>query len=163
MTFVVPFDGSEISAAALGRAVEYGSVLDEDTVAVSIVPERKRYAREKGWIREGETYDVDAVIEQLREQVSRLAPDATFEHERIREYPPSEEIADHIRRIAARHDPTVMFLGSENVGSVITPLTSVAANVAAEKTYDVYIVRHRSPPEIEELAARSERSGQSDS
>ncbi|GAB7020858.1 hypothetical protein JCM18750_37200 [Halostagnicola bangensis] len=45
MTFVVPFDRSGLSKAALVRAGEYSQALEEP---VTVVPERKRYAREKG-------------------------------------------------------------------------------------------------------------------
>ena len=54
MTFVVPFDGSKLAKAALVRAVEYSTALEEDVTAVTVIPERKRYAREKGWIEENE-------------------------------------------------------------------------------------------------------------
>lgn len=151
MTFVVPFDGSELAAAALQTAVAYGDALEADVVAVSVVPERKRYAREKGWIDEDEPYDVERVLEDLRERVAEVAPDATFEYERIREFPPAEGIADRIERLALEHDVTVMFLGSDNVGRVVTPLTSVAVNVTAAKTYDVHVVRDTGSPSIERL------------
>lgn len=153
MTFVVPFDGSEMAAAALARAVEYADALDEEVVAVSVVPERKKYAREKGWVGEDQEYDVDAVVRELRDQVTELAPDATFEHERIREYPPAREIAGRIANLAEQYEPTVVFLGSENVGSVVTPLTSIAANVAGDLTYDVHVVRHAAPPRLDGLDA----------
>ncbi len=86
MTFVVPFDGSELAEAALVRAVEYGNALDEGIAAVAVVPERKRYAREKRRIDENEPYNVDAIVASLRERVRELAPSATFEFERIREF-----------------------------------------------------------------------------
>ena len=151
MTFVVPFDGSELAEAALVRAVEYASALDADVTAVSVVPERKRYAREKGWIDEGDPYDVQAVVDRLREQVGTLAPDATFEYERIREFPPEAEIADHVERLALAHDPSVVFLGSDNVGRVVTPLTSVGIHIAAEEAYDVFIVRQPEPPKVDAI------------
>ncbi len=151
MSFVVPFDGSELAEAALVRALEYARALDEDVVAVTIVPERTRYAREKGWIDEDESYAVDAVVEELRGRVVDLAPEADFAFERIREFPPAEELAERIERLAQQHDPSVVFLGSENVGSVVTPVASVAARVAEEEAYDVYIVRHASPSKVGEL------------
>lgn len=152
MTFVVPFDGSELAEAALVRAVECSGALEEDVVAVTVVPERKRYAREKGWIDDGESYDVDAVVDRLRDQVRALAPDATFEYERIREFPPEDRIADHIERLMLQHDPSVVFLGSDNVGRVVTPLTSVGAHIAGKQSYyDVFIVRRPTPPKLESL------------
>lgn len=151
MSFVVPFDGSELAEAALVRAVEYGRALEEDVTAVSVVPERTRYAREKGWIDEGESYDVGAVVDALEAQVAALAPEATFEYERIREFPPQERIADHIERLIEVHGPEVVFLGSDNVGRVVTPLTSVGVYVADEESYDVYVVRQIRPPDLEAI------------
>ena len=159
MTFVVPFDGTELAEAALVRAVEYGNALDEDVAAVTVVPERKRYAREKGWIEAGEPLDADAVVEGLRERVEALAPEATFEYERIREFPPEERIADHVERLALRHEPSVVFLGSDNVGRVVTPLTSVGVHVAADRAYDVFIVRRRAPPEVDAIEPHAEFYG----
>ncbi|WP_331233313.1 hypothetical protein [Natronorarus salvus] len=48
-------------------------------------------------------------------------------------------------------DREVVFLGSENVGSVVTPLASVGARVAAGETYDVHIVRHPDPSRLDGL------------
>lgn len=151
MTFVVPFDGSELAEAALVRATEYGTALDEDVTAVTVIPERKRYAREKGWIGEDEEYDVEAIVESLRERVRTLAPDASFEYERIREFPPEAQLAEQIERLARAHDPSVVFLGSENVGRIVTPVTSVGVHVAAEETYDVFIVRQSGPPKVDAI------------
>ncbi|MFC6764756.1 universal stress protein [Natrinema soli] len=163
MAFVVPFDGSELAEAALVRAVEYGAALDEEIAAVVVVPERKQYAREKGWIDENEPYDVDAVVADLREQVQTLAPSAAFEFERIREFPPETRLADHIERLILNHDPSVVFLGSDNVGRIVTPLTSVGVHVAAEESYDVFIVRHRVPPKLDALKPHSEFYRETDS
>lgn len=150
MTFVVPFDGSELAEAALRRASAFGATLDEPVAAVTVVPERKRYAREKGWI-DDEPFDVDSIVDRLREQVRAIAPDATFEHERIREFPPEDRLADHVERLISEQDSTVVFLGSDNVGRIVTPLTSVGAHVAADVTYDVYVVRGTRPPTIDAL------------
>ena len=151
MTFVVPFDGSTLASAALARAVEYGTALDEEVTAVTVVPERKKYAREKGWVTGEEPFDVDTIVERLRKQVETIAPSATFDYERIREFPPGEKIADHIERLALEYEPSVVFLGSDNVGRVVTPMTSVGVHVAATATYDVYIVRQLTPPRLDAL------------
>lgn len=148
MTFVVPFDGSELAAAALVRAVEYGNALDEDVTAVTVVPERKRYAREKGWIDDDEPFDPERVVAELRDRVRELAPEASFEAERIREFPPEDRLATDIERLVLEQEPSVVFLGSDNVGRVVTPLTSVGVHIAAEDAYDVFVVRHPSPPTV---------------
>ncbi|WP_254768389.1 universal stress protein [Salinilacihabitans rarus] len=141
MTFVVPFDASELAEAALERAVEYGHALDEEVVVVTVVPERKRYAIEKGWIDEDGSFDVDAVVERLCDRVAALAPDASFDCECIREFPPEAELAERVERLARKHDPSVLFLGTDNVGRIATPLTSVGAHVADEEVCDVHVVR----------------------
>ncbi|MDQ2052409.1 universal stress protein [Natronolimnohabitans sp. A-GB9] len=151
MTFVVPFDGSTLAQAALARAVEYSVALEEDVTAVSVIPERKKYAREKGWIADDEPYDVDAVVDALREQVRSLAPDASYEYERIREFPPEARLANRIEELVVEQEPSVVFLGSDNVGRVVTPLTSVGVHLADEESYDVFIVRDPSPPKLEAL------------
>ncbi|MXV64074.1 universal stress protein [Natronorubrum sp. JWXQ-INN-674] len=156
MTFVVPFDGSALAEAALVRAVEYGQALDEDVTAVAVVPERKRYAREKGWIGAEESYDVESVVERLRGQVTNLAPNASFEYECIREFPPEARLAGHIERLILEHDPSTVFLGSDNVGRVVTPLTSVGVHLADEEAYDVMIIRQRAPPKLAALEAHDE-------
>ncbi|ELY54429.1 hypothetical protein C491_19729 [Natronococcus amylolyticus DSM 10524] len=148
MTFVVPFDGSELAAAALVRALEYGRALEEDVVAVSVVPERNRYAREKGWIADEEPFDPERIVATLRDHVRELAPEASFDAERIREFPPEDRLATYIERLVLEHDPSVVFLGSDNVGRVVTPLTSVGVHLAAEDAYDVFVVRHPSPPTV---------------
>lgn len=159
MTFVIPFDGSKLAEAALVRAVEYSTALEEDVTAVTVVPERKRYAREKGWIGEDEPFDVDAVVERLRDQVRDLAPDASFVSERIREFPPEERLATRIERLVLDCDPSVVFLGSDNVGRVVTPLTSVGVHLADEESYDVFIVRQPSPPGVDAIDPHPEFYG----
>lgn len=151
MTLIVPFDGTRLAEAALVRASEYGNAMNEDIVAVTILSERKRYAREKGWIEEGETYDVDSVVDELRERIRTLTPDATFEYEVIREFPPAEGIADRIERLALEHDPAVLFLGTNNIGRIVTPLSSVGVYVATDDIYDVYLVREVQPPKLDFL------------
>ena len=144
MTYVVPFDGSRLAETALERAVDIGTEFDEEVVVISVIPERKRYAREKGWIGEEESLDVDSVVDELRERARRIAPDAEFRYERIREYPSGDGIADHIKRLLDEYGPSIVFLGSENVGRVVTPLASVGVGVAAAEPYDVYLVRQPS-------------------
>lgn len=49
-----------------------------------------------------------------------------------------------------------MFLGSDNVGRVVTPLTGVDVHLAAEESDDVVIVQHPSPPKREALVPHEE-------
>lgn len=141
MSILVPYDGSDIARAALSRGVELASALGRELLAVSVIPDRARYASRKGWLEEGEDFDVDVVAERLRGQVSAAAPEAAFEVVPIEGEPSGGYIARKIRDHARSQDVVLLVLGSETVGRVVTPLTSVGKGVAAEQTYELYLVR----------------------
>ena len=141
MTILVPFDGTEIARVALERGSELAAAFDRDLLVYSVVPTRRRYAEQKGWIEAGEALDVTAGIDALRGQVRATAPAATFEHQVIEGEAAGGYIARKIRDFARQHDVVVLVLGSESVGRVVTPLTSVGKSVAAEQTYELYLVR----------------------
>jgi nucleotide-binding universal stress UspA family protein len=147
MTYLVPFDGSELAVAALERAVEFASVMDEAVVALAVVPEDEpEFAVERGWIDEDEPYDPAAVADRLREQVESTAPDATFRCERPSDVSSvasvTTDVVRTVRAVAEDVDATVVFIGSENAGRVSTPVTSVGAPISEDPRYDVHIVRH---------------------
>jgi len=54
-----------------------------------------------------------------------------------------------------------VFLGSDNAGRVVTPVTSVAGTVADDAEYDVHIVRHFSPTAIQEIESSGEYPSES--
>ena len=152
MTLVVPFDGSELAEAALVRAVEFGNAFDEDVLAVSVIPkEDTKYAREHGWITRDEEFDMESIISTLHQQVTDLCPSADFRHKVVDQYAPSGSIAKRLRKVARKEDASMVFLGSENAGSLVTAVSTVGATVAAEESYDVVIVRNRSPSKIAKL------------
>lgn len=156
MTFVVPFDGSELAEAALVRAVEFGTVLEERVVAVSVIPERdSTYARERGWIDPDEPFEMRAVVERLHEQVADLAPSADFRHEVVSRYASAGTIAGRVRGVARELDASMVFVGSENAGRVVTAVSSVGGSVAADRDYDVVIIRNRSPAKVEKIRQAS--------
>lgn len=164
MTFVVPFDGSDLAEAALGRAIEFAAVLDEPVVAVVVVPtENRAYARERGWIAEDEPFEPKTVVSRLREQVLEVDPEAAFDHVVVDEYATSGTIASRIRRFARGVDASMVFVGSENAGRVVSGIGSVGATVAGEPTYDVVIVRNPGPARVDRLRkAASERPTDAD-
>ena len=45
-------------------------------------------------------------------------------------------------------DASMVFIGSENAGNLVTAVSSVGAHVAANDQYDVVIVRHREPTKL---------------
>ena len=151
MTFVAPFDGSRLSRAALVRADEYATALDEAVTAISVVPASRRYAIEKGWIAEDEDFDARAVVSDLHRAAAKLAPGASFRGERIDGAAREGTIAKRIRKRAVEEDASVVFVGSENAGRIVVSVTSVAGSVAADESYDVHIVRRRAPPAVDSL------------
>ncbi len=146
MTLLVPFDGSELSTAALEKAAEFGDLTDEDVVALTVVPDDDEYARERGWIDQHEQFDPDVVTRKMRRTVADVAPEATFEYELVDSDEPTAtattNVVRTIRDRAADLDASLVFVGSENAGSVTTPLSSVGGPVASDQHYDVYVVRH---------------------
>lgn len=156
MTLFVPFDGSDLAEAALVRATEFATVFDESVVAATVIPsDNGDYAREHGWIDEDEQFDGRSVVSSLQDQVSDLCPDAEFRHKIVDRYAPAGFIANRIRKMTRNADASMVFIGSENAGHLVTALSSVGANVAADESYDVVIVRHRSPTKIQRLRESS--------
>ena len=152
MTLLVPFDGSELAEAALVRATEFARVFDEDVLAVCVIPEGNApYAKERDWIAEDDRYDIESVVSNLHEQVVDLAPSADFRHKRVDKYAPPGTISTRIRNIARQEDVSMVFIGSDNAGHLVTSVSSVGGNVAADGDYDVVIVRDRSPAKIAKL------------
>jgi hypothetical protein len=110
MTLVVPFDGSDLAEAALVRATEFGSVFDEDVLAVSVIPKgNKEYAREHGWIGQGKEFDLKSVVSILHEQVVNLCPSADFRYKVVGRYAPSGSIAKRLQKWHGRKTPQWSF------------------------------------------------------
>lgn len=146
MVYLVPFDDSPLSRTALRRADEFASAMDEDVVALVVVPPSTEYAREKGWLDPDEHFDVDRIARGLRTRVREFAPEARVEVETTEEtdYRASvtTDVVRRIREMAAQLDATVLFVGTANAGSVATPVTSVGSPVSDDPQYDVHVVRH---------------------
>jgi nucleotide-binding universal stress UspA family protein len=161
MTLIVPFDGSELAEAALVRATEFGIVFEEAVLAVSVVPKGDTdYAREHGWIEQDETFDLESVVSRLHEQVTDLCPSANFRHKLVDKYAPAGSIANELRTVAQKENASMVFIGSENAGHLVTAVSSVGGTVAADDSYDVVIVRDRSPAKITKLQNVSPHSSQ---
>ncbi len=150
MTFLVPFDGGDLSRAALVRALEYAKALDESVVAVSVIPDDRGYARKRGWIDpeldpdRDEDLDIVKIEADLEAVVHGIDEGIEFRTETIDSTMP-HAIAREIDRVADDVGPDVVFVGSENAGSVVTPISSVGGEVAADVEYDVHIVKHVTP------------------
>ncbi len=146
MTLLVPFDGSELSEAALDRATEFAEFRDEDVLALTVIPDDPEYALSRGWLDPADPFDREALTEQFRDRVADLAPAASFRAEVPENISSMASITTDvirtIRAVAHEIDASVIFIGSENAGRVSTPVTSVGAPVSEDPSYDVYIIRH---------------------
>lgn len=142
MTILVAFDGLELSAAALHRAHEYGAAVDERVVAVTVVPNDRNFAVEYGWIDDGEEFSFDRVTDNVRELATDVAPGVECRFEPTSRNPAAGMIASKIRRVARELDPEVVFVGSDDAGGVVTPISSVGGSLSGAGDYDVFIVRH---------------------
>jgi nucleotide-binding universal stress UspA family protein len=157
MTFVVPFDGSDLAETALVRAVEFSRVFEEeDVLAVSVVPNNNTgYARDRGWLDSDETFDRTAVVSTLHEQVTDLCPSADFRHILVARYASRGAISNQIRKEAKKEDASMVFIGSENAGKIVTSISSIGGNIATEDAYDVVIVRQHQPAKVNALKDNS--------
>jgi nucleotide-binding universal stress UspA family protein len=163
MTFVVPFDGSKLARSALARAGAFGEVLDETVLAVAVIPRNNaNYAAEQGWIDPDDSYDLEAIVTTLRERVDATAPGATFTYELVDRYAPIGTIKNRIRTQIREADASMVFIGSENAGRMVTALSSVGGGIANSGEYDVVIVRHAGPSKVEALLEASSDSDNED-
>ncbi|ELZ23784.1 MULTISPECIES: universal stress protein [Haloterrigena] len=145
MTLLVPFDGSKLARKALEKAATFGDLLDEEVVVLTVIPDDADYARDRGWIAAGEPFDPEAIEAGIETRAMEVAPEATFQTERVSSDEPTATATNNvvraIRRVAGEIGASVVFIGSENAGSVIAPQSSVGSPVANDQRYDVYVVR----------------------
>ncbi|AXG05251.1 universal stress protein [Haloplanus rubicundus] len=152
MTFLVPFDGSPLAEAALVRATEFANVLDENVLAVSVVPKgNAKYARERDWLDPDEPFEMRSVVATLHTQVTDLCPSANFRHVTVGKHASPGTIATRVRQRAEYDDVSMVFVGSDNAGHLVTKVSSVGGTIAAAEDYDVVIVRDRAPARIARL------------
>lgn len=144
MTILVPYDGSDIGRAALERGTELAEALDRELLVYAVVPDRWRYAKDKGWVESSADFDADTIGARLRGEVAAVAQDASFEYVVVGGEPTGGYIARKIRDYARANNVMLLVLGSENVGRVVTPLKSVGKGVAAEQSYELYLVHSAS-------------------
>lgn len=110
MAFIVPFDGSELAETALVRAVEFSQILEETVVAVTVIPKgNTEYAREHGWVKHRESFDMTSVVEELHEQVIDHVPEAEYRHIAVGRSAPSGTISSKLRRFATNKIPHPVF------------------------------------------------------
>jgi nucleotide-binding universal stress UspA family protein len=143
MKFFIPYDGSELATAALEQAATLGAGVAADIVVATIIPKDRDYAAERDWIDGDEEFDGEQIKTDLRTQVKTIAPDADFRATTVRSYASAGNIATRLRDIAVEMEADIVFLGSENVGSIAAPVSSIGSNVATRVPYDIYLVQSR--------------------
>ncbi|MES3517486.1 MAG: universal stress protein [Natronomonas sp.] len=139
MTVLAAFDGSELAAAALSRAAEYADLTEQRLVVVSVLPTNGELASEYDF--GDDPYDPETAAVELRETVREHAADAVFRAESVEAYAGRRRIARKIRQTARQVEADVVFVGSDDAGRVVRPVSSVAGAVADTDAYDVFIVR----------------------
>ena len=146
MTLLAPYDGSELSKAAVRRAAEFGQFREEEVVVLTVVPDDRTFAEDRGWVGTDETYDPAAVDDRFEAEVAELAPDATFRAERPT---PSESLSSStpddilrtIREVAREVEASVLFVGSDNADRLAVAAESIGSHLTDDPEYDVHIVR----------------------
>ena len=146
MAIVVPFDGSELSEAALVRATALGEAFGERVLALTIVPDGDaQYAREHDWLGPDDEFDLQTVVGRLHEQVADVAPEADFRHETVGRYASAGTVSSKVREAAKDADASLVAIGSDNAGHMVTSIHSVGTTVASDEAFDVLIVRRPVP------------------
>lgn len=137
MVFLVPFDGSGPARTALDRAVTYGHALDEDVLAVALMPTGAAFAPRRTWIDPGDDFAAESAIQELRRKIEEATDDAELEFTDATPQSPAGGISAQVRRIAGEVDASVVFLGGDGDGDVNVPLDGNAAG----DDFDVHVVR----------------------
>jgi len=138
MVFLVPYDGSPVSEAALDRAVEHARALEVDVLAVSFVPTGSEYAERRKWIRPEEDFAVESARAELRRKIEETTDDAE------RNYLDSgatveDGVSEHIRRTAGDVGAETLYVGTSNDDG--DGLRTPFGGIASDADYDVHLVR----------------------
>lgn len=140
MVFLVPYDGSSVSEAALERAVEHGAALGEEVVAVSLIPTGSEYAERRKWIEPKK----DFAVESARSELKRKIAETTDRSERplvgSGASSPQDGVTDRIRRVASEVGASILFVGTSS-DSAEERLTTPFGTVDQDGEYDVHLVR----------------------
>jgi nucleotide-binding universal stress UspA family protein len=143
MTIVVPYDGTDLSVAALERATDCITPFGPGLQVITIIPNgNESYARERGWIEDRESFDAETIVSRLSAEIEEIAPNCEFEYEVVGQYPQAGMIASKIRSHARHADADLVVIGSDNAGRIVSSVSSVGRSVATDDAYDVLIVRH---------------------
>lgn len=139
MVFLVPFDGSPVSEAALARAIEYGDALGERVVAVAIVPTGSTYVERRRWIEPDEDFAAETASADLRRKIDEATDDAERTFTESGAQSPEDGLTTRVRQVARDVDASVLFVGADagEDDRLRTPFGAITADAA----YDVHVVR----------------------
>ena len=149
MVFLVPYDGSASSEAALARAVEHGAALDEEVVAVSFVPTGDTYAQRRRWIEPDEDFAVETASADLKRKIEEATDDAERQFSEPGAESPDEGVTGQVRQTAVDVDASVVFVGTGSpedgtAGSTAKGgdrMTTPFGSVDVDAPYDLHLVR----------------------
>ena len=139
MVFLVPYDGSSVSEAALDRAVEHGKALEEDIVAVTFVPTGADYAERRKWIQPDEEFAIESARAELRRKIEETTDDAERNFVDSGATSVEDGVSERIRRIANEVDAVAVYVGTsgDEDGDLETPFGAISNDA----TYDIHLVR----------------------
>ena len=140
MVFLVPFDGSPVSEAALARAVEHGQALGEEIVAVSIIPTGAEYAERRKWIEPDDEFAAETASAELRRKIEETTDDAERNFAESGAYSPDDGLTERVRRVARDVKASVLFVGANGESSA-DRLRTPFGEVVTDAEYDIHIVR----------------------
>ncbi len=140
MVFLVPFDGSSASEAALARAVEHGQALAEEVVAVSIIPTGTEYAERRKWIEPDEDFAAETASAELRRKIEETTGDAERNYSDSAAYTPDDGLTERVRQTARDLDASVLFVGADGDDSG-ERLQTPFGEVLGDAEYDIHVVR----------------------
>lgn len=140
MVFLVPYDGSSVSEAALDRAVEHADALDEEVVAVTFIPTGAEYAERRKWIQPSEEFAIESARSELKRKIEETTDSAE------RNYLDSgasmeNGVGNHIRRVAHEVDAEAVYVGTEDVDAEADGLQTPFGQVTNNERYDLHLVR----------------------
>lgn len=140
MVFLVPFDGSSMSEAALARAIEYGSALGEEVLAVSIVPTGASYVERRKWIEPDEDFAAETASAELRRKIEEATDDAERNYAESGAQSPEDGLTERVQQVASEIGASVLFVGA-SATSAEDRLSTPFGEIATEAPYDIHVVR----------------------
>ena len=135
MVFLVPYDGSSPARVALERAVEYGTALDRDVVAVSYIPTGNSYAERRQWVDRDDDFPLESVTQDLERKIEEATDDTELHYTDVSAHSPAGGFSEEVRQTAGDVDATVLFVGSDDE-DVVVPVGE-----EGDEEYDVHVVR----------------------